>query len=79
LPVWFYKLTGECSESWPDSAIPAGQVVFLMSYSPPEKPYSLNLIYYSNQFTDENLRNRTIDYAVVGEMDQIVQSLRLTR
>jgi hypothetical protein len=79
LPIMYYKLSGECAESWPDSSIPAGEVVFLFGYSHPERPFALFITYYSNQFTDANLQNRNIDYAVVREMDQIVQSLRLTR
>jgi hypothetical protein len=77
LPVVFYKQPGECEASWPDSSINPGEVVFLWRYSDPQMPLMVNMTYYSNQFTAGNLQNRTIDYAVIHEMDQIVQSLRL--
>jgi hypothetical protein len=77
LPVVFYKQPGECEASWPDSSINPGEVVSLWGYSDPQMPLMVNMTYYSNQFTAGNLQNRTIDYAVIHEMDQIVQSLRL--
>ena len=77
LPVVFYKLPTECIQDWPDSSIPTGEVVFLWGYSDNQMPLSLSMTYYSNQFTAINLQNRTIDYATIQEMDQIVQSLRL--
>jgi len=49
----------------------------LFSFSNNQIPLSLDITYYSNQFTDANLQNRTIDYSVVQEMDKIVENLRL--
>jgi len=79
LPVEFYKLPGECAQDWPDNFLKSDDVVFLWGYSDTQIPLMLIMDYYSSQFTTENLQNRKIDFDVVHMMDQVVQSLRLTK
>ena len=67
--VVFPNIHGECSnhdEEWS-----------LFSFSDNQRPLSLNITYYSSQFTNDNLQNRTIDYSTLQEMDRIVESLTL--
>ncbi len=77
VPVMFYRLPGECTLSWPDETIPAGQVVFLWDIFDDQAAFDISIVYYSNQFTRANLQNRSLDYRILSEMDEIVQSLRL--
>jgi hypothetical protein len=67
--VAFPDINGECQNS--------DEEWVLFSFSDNQKPLSLNITYYSGQFTKNNLQNRTIDYSTLQEMDKIVQSLTL--
>jgi hypothetical protein len=77
LPVVFYKAPRVCTGDWPGNFIPRNQVVFLWAYDNGGIPLMLEITYYSDQFTGPNLRNRTLDYPTISEMDGIVQRLRL--
>ena len=69
--VVFPRLPGEC-EQWAGS----DEEIFLFQWENYQTPLAIEFVYYSTYFTEDNLKNRTIDTKILEEMDSIVESLR---
>ena len=75
MPVMVKRLPGELTQIWPNQDS-ASSFVAMFCVEDSQKPLRLKMTYYSDQFTQKNIDNKTIDKTTLSEMDQILESIK---
>lgn len=75
-PILFKRLSDELTTGWP-MADTDTNYVYKFCYENMAKPLSLQITYYSPEFTLEKIQSLSVDKAMLAEMDQIIESLQL--
>ena len=52
---------------------------FPFCYESTEARISINILYLSSTFTEDNIKNKKLDYKVLQEMDKILESFKLSK
>lgn len=75
-PILFKRLSDELTTGWPNPDTDTNYV-YKFCYEDMAKPLSLQITYYSAEFTLEKIQSLSVDQAMLTEMDQIIESLKL--